>query len=220
MTQNDQKDEKIFFKIILLGDTSVGKTSFILRFCDGTFDVESIATIGIDRKNKFLKKDNKKMLQIWDTAGQERFRSITKNCFKGADGIILMYDVSNKKSFFGIKKWISDIKEATNINEIGFIVVANKSDIAKEEWEVDEEMKQKLMETENIKIMEVSAKNNINIDESIVNLVDSMIKLGVGKKSWGNDEDDDDDNSPEKIHTLNNKKKKNKDKGCCGKKSK
>ena len=221
MTQNEQKDEKIFFKIILLGDTSVGKTSFILRFCDGTFDVESIATIGIDRKNKFLKKDNKKIeLQIWDTAGQERFRSITKNCFKGADGIILMYDVSNKKSFFGIKKWISDIKEATNINEIGFIVVANKSDIAKEEWEVDEEMKQKLMETENIKIMEVSAKNNINIDESIVNLVDSMIKLGVGKKSWGNDEDDDDDNSPEKTHTLNNKKKKNKDKGCCGKKSK
>ena len=219
----------IEYNISLLGDSSVGKTCLFKKLTTGVFMEKLISTIGVDKKSFNLdievtenQQKVKKLVNISlvDTAGQERFRTITKSYFKGSDGIILMYDVSNKKSFFGIKKWISDIKEATNINEIGFIVVANKSDIAKEEWEVDEEMKQKLMETENIKIMEVSAKNNINIDESIVNLVDSMIKLGVGKKSWGNDEDDDDDNSPEKTHTLNNKKKKNKDKGCCGKKSK
>ena len=94
--KKDQK--KISFKIILLGDSSVGKTSLLLRFCDGTFDADSISTIGIDRKCKYLKRDNKLIeLYIWDTAGQERFRSIAKNSFKGADGILLIYDITKKK---------------------------------------------------------------------------------------------------------------------------
>ena len=104
-TSPNKKNEKISFKIILLGDSSVGKTDFILRYCDGVFESEKISTIGIDRSCKYIKRDNKLIeLNIWDTADQERFRSIAKNSYKGADGILLFYDVTKKKNIFTYKK--------------------------------------------------------------------------------------------------------------------
>ena len=215
--KKDQK--KISFKIILLGDSSVGKTSLLLRFCDGTFDADSISTIGIDRKCKYLKRDNKLIeLYIWDTAGQERFRSIAKNSFKGADGILLIYDITKKKTYFNVKKWIDDIKESIDINKVGFIVVGNKCDAEKGEWEVDEEMEQKLATTYNIKVMETSAKSNINVDETFINLVDMMLNLGLGKK-WSNEEDDDDENKEQGkgVKLSNNKKTRGNEGGCCKK---
>ena len=88
--------EMIIYKILVLGDSTVGKTAFIVRFCENKFEDDySLSTIGVDIKTKFIiRKEKKIQLQIWDTAGQERFRSITKNSYKGADGIILMYDKS------------------------------------------------------------------------------------------------------------------------------
>ena len=211
--------QKISFKIILLGDSSVGKTSLLLRFCDGKFDDDSISTIGIDRKCKYIKSDNKLIeLNIWDTAGQERFRSIAKNSYKGADGILLIYDLTNKKTYFSVKKWMDDIKESTDINKIGFIVVANKCDVEKEEIQVDEDMEKKLIETHNIKVMKTSAKNDINVDETFTSLVEMMLNLGIGKK-WASDEDDDDENKDQnKSVFLNNKKNKASGGGCCKKK--
>lgn len=214
------KDEKISFKIILLGDSTVGKTSLILRFCEGKFENESIATIGIDTKCKYLKRDNKKIeLKIWDTAGQERFKSIAKNSYKGADGILLMYDISNKKTFNSVKNWIDNIKESMDLNKIGFIVVANKCDLDKDEWEVTEEMKEKLKETQNVKIIDTSCKSNINVDETFINLVDIMLDLGIGKKSFGNNDDDDDDevNNRDKSMSLDNKRSRKGGDGCCKK---
>ena len=218
---NTKKEENVSFKIILLGDSTVGKTSLILRFCENKFENESIATIGIDNKCKYLKRDNKRIeLKIWDTAGQERFKSIAKNSYKGADGILLMYDISNKKSFANVKKWIEDIKESIDITKIGFIVVANKCDLDKEEWQVDEEMKNKLEEKYNVKIMNTSCKNNTNIDETFANLVDIMLKLGIGKKSFGNEEEDDDENNDQnndrnKSMALDNKRTKKGGGSCC-----
>ena len=92
-----KENEIINFKILLLGDESVGKSSFILRFCEDKYNEDCpLTTIGLDQKVKFIKKDGKKFkLFIWDTAGQERFRSVANNVFKGADGIILMYYNSN-----------------------------------------------------------------------------------------------------------------------------
>ena len=181
-TSDKKGKKKISFKIILIGDSSVGKTSLLLRYCDGTFDADSISTIGIDRKCKYLKRDDKYIeLNIWDTAGQERFKSIAKNSFKGADGILLIYDLTNKKTYFSVKKWMDDIKESTDINKIGFIVVANKCDVEKEEIQVDEDMEKKLIETHNIKVMKTSAKNNINVDETFTSLVEMMLNLGIGK---------------------------------------
>ena len=211
--------QKISFKIILLGDSSVGKTSLLLRFCDGKFDSDSISTIGIDRKCKYIKSDNKLIeLNIWDTAGQERFRSIAKNSYKGADGILLIYDLTNKKTFLNVKKWIDDIKESIDFNQIGFIVVANKCDEEKENWEVDEEMENKLIETHNIKIMKTSAKNDTNVNDTFASLLDQMLKLGLGKK-WNGDEDDDDENKEQGkgVVLKNNKKKGKGNDGCCKK---
>lgn len=216
-----KKDEKISFKIILLGDSSVGKTSLILRFCEGNFEEESISTIGIDTKCKYLKRGNKKIeLKIWDTAGQERFKSIAKNSYKGADGILLVYDISNKKTFDSVKKWIDNIKESIDMSKIGFIVVGNKCDLEKEEWEVTDDLKEKLQETQNVKIIETSCKNNINVDESFANLVDIMLSLGIGKKFFGNEEDDDDENNnnfkrKESMVLTNKKAKKNEGGNCC-----
>ena len=216
MTTEVKKEDIICFKLLLLGDSSVGKTAFILRFCEDRFDEDCLATIGIDHKNKFVKKDEKKLLlQIWDTAGQERFKSLSKNFYKGADGIILMYDISNVPTFHHIKAWINNIKECIDITKIALIVVGNKCDLPDNENKVDEESKKQFEKENNMKIIDASAKANVNVNESFIELIDKMVKLGLGKKKRLDDEDDDVSNS----HQLEiGKGKKKKD--CCGGKKK
>ena len=198
----------IIYKILVLGDSTVGKTAFIVRFCEDKFDDDTLSTIGVDIKTKFIMRQEKKIqLQIWDTAGQERFRSIAKNSYKGADGIILMYDISKLETFKHIKSWINDIKNKIDksLSQLGLLVIGNKCDIPEKERQVDEEHKKTLEDEHNLKVMEVSAKENTNINESMVILIDKMLELGLGRKK---NEEDDDDNK------LNNKKTKKKD--CCG----
>ena len=110
------KDNVIKYKILLLGNTQVGKTSMLKRFCDEQYNEDTLSTIGIDAKTKFINhKDRKIQLEIWDTAGQERFLSITKNTYKGSHGIVLIYDLTSKKSFNSINNWIKGINEAIDI---------------------------------------------------------------------------------------------------------
>jgi small GTP-binding protein len=121
------------FNILLLGDSNVGKTSFIDRYCGKDFN-QNIATIGVESRIKDIVKNNNSIkLCIYDTAGQERYRKIVNNYYKGADGIILMYDVSNIDSFNAIRIWIESIKLNLEIQKIGFIVVENKCDLSEEE---------------------------------------------------------------------------------------
>ena len=217
----DSSETIISYKILILGDTEVGKTSFILRFCDNTFPEESITTIGIDTKTKFIKFEEKKIqLVIWDTAGQERFRSIAKNSIKGADGILIMYAVDNKKSFDAIKKWINNIKDCLNIDKIGLIVAGNKCDVSESEVQVDKEMAKDLEEKEKVSVMEVSAKKDINVNEAFIKLIEQMIKLGIGKKrkKMGGIDDDEDGNDKGKNITIeDNKGKRNNLNNCCKK---
>lgn len=217
MTEGQQKEEITAFKILLLGDSQVGKTSFILRFCDDKFQEESLTTIGLDTKNKFIKiKDKKIQLNIWDTAGEERFRSIAKNSFKGAHGILLMYGIDDKKSFRAIKDWINSIKESIDINKIGLVVVGNKCDIKEEQKEVDQEMMKNLEEKEKVEIIIASAKDNINVNESFIKLIEKMMKLGLGnvkKVAFG--EDDDEVGGTKKLKSQKNNKKNNNN--CCKK---
>ena len=197
----------ITFKIILLGDSSVGKTAFILRFCDGKFEDDSITTIGLDTKTKFVShKDKKIQLQIWDTAGEERFRSIAKSCYKGADGILLMYDVSNIGSFKHIKNWITDIENNITVpkDKLALIIIGNKSDLTEDKKKVDNKDKEDFENKYKYKIIETSAKTDKNINESIMALIDKMLDLGLGKIK-NNDNDEEDDNQK-----LSNKKKKKK----------
>ena len=173
----------ITYKILILGDSSVGKTAYIVRFCEEKFEEGTISTIGVDIKTKFLTRKEKKInLQIWDTAGQERFRSIAKNSYKGADGIILMYDITNISTFKHIKNWITDIKSKTDkpLDKLALLIIGNKSDL-EENRQVNEENKNDLIKEHKIKIIETSAKENKNINESMIELIDKMIELGVGK---------------------------------------
>jgi len=108
MTKHNEHD--FLAKVIIIGDSGVGKTNLLTKFCDGVFKDSYVATIGVDFKLKTINVDDAKVkLQIWDTAGQERFRNITQTYYKGAAGIILAYAVNNKQSFKNIASWIKQI---------------------------------------------------------------------------------------------------------------
>ena len=109
------KKNDLTFKILILGDSNVGKTSLLLKFTDNIFNETYITTIGVEYKEKEITLDNiKYKLNIWDTAGQERFKSITKNFFKSADGIIFVYDITNKSTFDNIKNWLIEAENKTS----------------------------------------------------------------------------------------------------------
>ena len=146
------------YKILILGDSTVGKTCFLTRYTDNTFQEEYLASIGMDYKIKSYEKEdgNSIKLYIWDTAGQDRFRSITRNYYKGADGIILIYDITNEESFNNVKHWINSIKEAIDSSEESryvIILIGNKLDLVEngeKEREVQEEDAIKICEKNNL----------------------------------------------------------------------
>ncbi|TMW96483.1 hypothetical protein EJD97_007281 [Solanum chilense] len=116
-------------KLLLIGDSGVGKSCLLLRFSDGSFTTSFIITIGIDFKIKTVELDGKRIkLQIWDTAGQERFRTITTAYYRGAMGILLVYDVTDESSFNNIRNWIRNIEQHASDN-VNKILVGNKADM-------------------------------------------------------------------------------------------
>jgi len=179
---DEDYDEKVLsYKIIFIGDSAVGKTSFIVRFCDDTFYDNSLCTIGIDTKTKYVSFHGQKIeLEIWDTAGQERFKSLTKNSYQGADGIILMYDITQKKTFKNIKNWYNNIKESIDISQVALIIVGNKID--EPNVEVTKDVAEKFCEQYNIQLIETSCKENINIQETFNSLIEKMMQLDSTQK--------------------------------------
>ena len=176
MKENNEDSTIYTYKIILIGDSFVGKTSLIIRFCDNKYETSAIATIGIDTKTKFVKRKDKKIeLQIWDTAGQERFRSLSKSCCNAMDGIIFVYDMGNKETFKNIKTWYNNLKDIVDFKKVGVILVGNKCDIEKPE--VEEDVAQDFRSKHKMTYIEASAKNNINVSERFTTLVEIMLKL-------------------------------------------
>lgn len=159
--------------VLIIGDPNSGKTQLILKYVDGYFPNPYIATIGSEYKIKKIKyKDIKINLQIWDTAGQERFPSISTNLLKGADGILYLYDITNKTSFDNIK---NKILNAETVEPNGKkILVGNNLDL-EENREVSRETVKRLCDKLNIKEIEISTKLGINISECFELLVDSII---------------------------------------------
>jgi len=192
MTENKEKkakEEVILYKILILGDSSVGKTSLLLQFCDEKFDPETLTTVGIDYKKKFIMRHGQKIqLQLCDTAGQERFRSIAKNFYKNCDGIILVYDIANIKSFENIKSWINSIKDNVDLDKIGLIIVGNKIDL-EEKREVNLDTVKDFGEKHNIDVFEVSAKNGKGVEEIFTHLTKKLFqKKHIGVVQPGEDE--------------------------------
>ena len=172
-TKSTLDDFDIKLKIMVLGESMVGKTSLIKRYTDDKFGGRYLCTVGIDYQKKKIEKNGKKiLLQIWDTAGQERFRNVTKNYFHTSQGFILAYDINNKESFEKVQYWIEEIK-ANAEEKIKCILIGTKYDLDKRE--VSEEEGQKLGEEYGYKFLETSAKENININETFETLVSEIM---------------------------------------------
>lgn len=164
-------------KLLLIGDSGVGKSCLLLRFCDDSFATSFITTIGIDFKVRTINVDGRKVrLQIWDTAGQERFRTITTAYYRGAMGILLVYDISDSSSFQNVRNWVGSISEyaAENVN---VLLVGNKADMD-DKRQVTRAQGQALADDYRIKFFETSAKTNLNVVEVFTSIArDIKIRL-------------------------------------------
>ncbi|CAC5360904.1 ras-related protein Rab-26-like isoform X2 [Mytilus californianus] len=151
-------------KVMLIGDSGVGKTCLLVRFKDGAFLSGSfISTVGIDFRNKVVDVEGTKVkLQIWDTAGQERFRSITRAYYRDANALLLLYDVTNKASFDNIRAWLGEINEYAQ-EDVVIMLLGNKADMAGERM-IRTEDGEKLAKEYNVAFMETSAKTGMNVD--------------------------------------------------------
>eukprot|EP00794_Sanderia_malayensis_P008788 gene8788-9726_t len=152
------------YKVMLIGDSGVGKTCVLVRFKDGAFLSGSfISTVGIDYKNKTFSLDGSSIkLQIWDTAGQERFRSITHAYYRDAQALLLLYDVTSRSSFDNTRAWLSEIQEYTS-GEVVILLLGNKADLSKEKA-VKREEGEKLAKDFKVPFLETSAKTGMNIE--------------------------------------------------------
>ena len=183
------------FKILIIGESGVGKTCLLLRFTEDSFTTTFLTTIGIDFKIKIINLENKLIkLQIWDTAGQERFRTITKTYYKGAHGIILTYDVTDQDSFKNIRNWIKQI-EANAQGNVKRVLVGNKCD--KPDRVVTEEEGKKLADDYSMGFFETSAKTNKNVTEVFYHLTKEILKANEGNKELGGKKLTKTDNSKE-----------------------
>jgi Ras-related protein Rab-8A len=165
----------ITLKILTIGESGVGKTCVLRRFVENKFMKNHLATIGIDFKTKTVQYGGSSIkLKIWDTAGQERFRNITNQYYKGADGIALIFDVTDRKSFDKIKEWMMQIRCNTQADEIGLVLMGNKCDF--ESREVTPEDGEKLGQELGIKYYETSALDGKNINEAFNYLTGEIMK--------------------------------------------
>lgn len=151
-------------KVMLIGDSGVGKTCLLVRFKDGAFLSGSfISTVGIDFRNKVVDVDGTKIkLQIWDTAGQERFRSITRGYYRDANALLLLYDVTNKASFDNIRAWLTEINEYAQ-DDVVIMLLGNKADMGGDKI-IRREDGERLARDHNVAFMETSAKTGMNVD--------------------------------------------------------
>ena len=196
------------FKVLLLGDSGTGKSSLILRYTDDTFNGSLVSSIGVDFKVKQQVIDNKVIkIQIvsnikfiinikknqWDTAGHERFRSITTSYYRGANAIIIVFDLSEEKSFAHVSDWLKQIEKHAKENVLKFLV-GNKCDL-EDQRKISKEEAKNFADEHNLPYIETSAKDGVNISELFENSINQYlnktnliggeknIKLGVGNNN-------------------------------------
>ena len=159
-----QLNHNYIFRLCLIGDSNVGKTSLLTRFCDSSYKESYSNTIGVDFRVISLKyKDIISKVHIWDTAGQERFKSIAVNYFRSTHGFIFVYDITDENSFTNIENWISLAFNNSNNHLINFLV-GNKSDL-EDERQVKKKDAEEFAKTKDLFFIETSAKNNDNVEK-------------------------------------------------------
>ena len=173
--------------VLLIGDSGVGKSCLLLRFCDDAWTPSFITTIGIDFKIRTIELDGKRIkLQIWDTAGQERFRTITTAYYRGAMGILLVYDVTDERSFNNVRTWHSNVVQYAS-EGVNKILVGNKCD-----WDekrvISEDQGKDLAQSLDIKFIETSAKNNVGVEDAFFTLARDIKSRLIDSQSSTNNQ--------------------------------
>ena len=171
----DEDNYDLIFKLVLIGDTGVGKTNILSRYINNEFSLATQSTVGVEFGSKIIKKNDKLIkLQIWDTAGQERYKSITSAYYKGSKGALVVYDISRKGTFENVDKWIEELK-ANGSEDVLIMLVGNKSDL-EDKREVKTEDVIKKAEQFKVAFCETSALDGKNIDHAFDNLINEIAK--------------------------------------------
>ena len=171
----EDEEYDVLFKLVIIGDSGVGKTNILSRYLNDEFSLTSKATVGVEFGSTMVKKNGKLIkLQIWDTAGQERYKSITTSYYKGAKGAFVVYDITKEKTFKNIDKWILELK-ANGSEDILIILIGNKLDLEKNREVNTEEVKKKAEELK-VAYFETSALDGSNIEHAFDVIVEEMVK--------------------------------------------
>ena len=210
---SEEDSYELLYKIIIVGDTCVGKSNILSRYIKNVFREDSKSTVGVELGNKLLKvKGTNTKLQIWDTAGQERYRSITSSYYKGSHGCFIVYDITNEQSFENVEKWFEQVQKEGS-KDVSIILVGNKCDLENER-KVPKEKGEEKAKLLNIPFFETSALSNIKIEDIFTVIAENIYERTGGVKN----EDDDDDieiiNENEKPVNLASQQPQEK-KSCC-----
>ena len=169
---NSEQEPQIVLKLLLLGDSSVGKTSILVKYINNKFEENSISTLGVDYMDKIINyKKFKIKLQIWDTSGEEKFRTITRNFYRNADGILVIFDLTRKETYDNVKIWLDEARDHNG--NMKAILIGNKLDL-KDERKVGMDIAKQFAEKNNLKYLETSAKDGTNIKESFQTIIDFL----------------------------------------------
>ena len=198
-----QIQTKNTIRIVLLGDTTVGKSAFLTRYFKNSFNDTFIMTIGIDDENQIIKVFNTHYkLTVWDTAGQERFRSLPKRYYQNADGILLLYDVTQENTFKNIRNWVKDIHENSNIGDKqSLFLIGNKIDLP--DRVISKSEAEELAKELHMEFCEVSCKINMNVTEVMARIIKCIIESNLTE------------NNISSIKDLKKSKNKKKNNNCC-----
>ena len=215
--EEEESSYELLYKVIIIGDTAVGKSNILSRYVKDEFSSNSKSTVGVELGIKFLKiKNTKTKIQIWDTAGQERYRAITSSYFKGSNGCFIVYDITSEASFNNVENWYEQIQKETS-KDIPILLVGNKCDLEDERKISIEKGKEKAQNL-NCAFFETSALKKINIDKIFEELVNNIYE-----KTGGNKNDDDinvelvRDDKAVNLNEVKNDENSKKKGGCCGK---
>jgi len=164
-------------KFVVLGESGGGKTSLLLRFTDQTFTESSIETIGVEFKLRIVKlKDGRRVkVNVWDTSGQERFRTITSSYYRGANGVLLVFDLTDAESFSNLQFWFREVDRYCE--NVKMVLVGNKVDLSKKRV-VEYTVAKDFADSKNLPYIETSAKENINVEEAFL-----MLATEIGKNA-------------------------------------
>ena len=187
--EGDSRDFDFLIKLLLIGDSGVGKSCLLIRFADDSFNTSFITTIGIDFKVRTVSLDGRRVkLQIWDTAGKERFKTITTANYRGAMGILLVYDVTQERTFGSIDNWLKAIEQHASAS-VNKLLIGNKADTAGplvEKRAVERQRGQALADKHKMSFFETSAKESSNVDQAFLSIArDIKARLDAADVSAG-----------------------------------